>query len=293
MQYQLKDIKKLIHTLAGIFDEARLVIPNDCQVVELGQDMKEGHQEKCYKRWNREERCENCISLKACNKKQEFSKFEADSHLYYVISKPLEVCMEDGSLCYCALEIIQQNCDDVLIEVFGRDRFIQEIIACQSNIYKDPLTKVYNRRYFEEGLFWYRYNKQDKVQMAFIVADIKEFKKINDNYGHLVGDNVLLKAAQLMKTCCVEPSQVIVRMGGDEFLIILPDCQEKEVRRMMNQIKEQFNRSLVYDNLKHQAAIINLGYAYSPLFDGSKDTINRMYQEADEKMYLDKKHPNR
>lgn len=289
MQYKLKDIKKLIHTLSGVFDEVRLVTPNDCQVVELEEDTEGKHQEKCYRRWDKEERCENCTSLRACNNEQEFNKFEVNNHLYYVISKPLKLYMEDGSLCYCALEIIEQNYDDILMETFGRDRFIKEVVNCQNNVYKDPLTKVYNRRYFEEGLFWYRYNPNEQIRMAFIVADIKEFKQINDNYGHVVGDEVLLKAAQLMKSCCIEPSQVVIRMGGDEFLIVLPGCQEAEVLGRMNQIREQFDKSLIYDNSKEQGAIINLGYAYSSAFDGSKEAINKMYREADEKMYLDKK----
>ncbi|UCG35419.1 MAG: GGDEF domain-containing protein [Candidatus Omnitrophota bacterium] len=92
----------------------------------------------------------------------------------------------------------------------------------QLSIY-DTLTEVHNRRYFLQRLFEeFERAKKSNLNLSFLMADIDHFKKINDTYGHLVGDVVLREIAQSMKGN-IREIDFVARYGGEEFSIILPD----------------------------------------------------------------------
>ena len=123
--------------------------------------------------------------------------------------------------------------------------------------------------------------------MVFIAADLKHFKRINDTYGHAVGDYVLAQAVRLMKRT-VRSDDAIIRMGGDEFLIVLNNCNRDAAARIIEDIRDEFKHELVYDREKGFYATVNFGISYRDEFDGSDSAVRQMYEEADRNMYLDK-----
>ena len=125
-------------------------------------------------------------------------------------------------------------------------------------------------------------------EMVFIASDLKDFKKINDTYGHSTGDYVLKQAVRLMKKT-VRSDDSIIRMGGDEFLIVLNNCNPDAAGRIIDNIRRAFKDELVYDREKALYATVNFGISYREHFNGEEAQIRSMYEEADQHMYLDKK----
>lgn len=97
-------------------------------------------------------------------------------------------------------------------------------------VYKDSLTKAYNRLYFNEML------KYKNAVSAMAIFDIDDFKKVNDKYGHLVGDVVLQDVVNCIMNK-IRTTDSIVRLGGDEFLIIFEDFNPKMLGKKLHDIK--------------------------------------------------------
>jgi len=89
---------------------------------------------------------------------------------------------------------------------------------------KDKLTQLFNRVYMDKKI-----KEMSKKQLYFgiIIADIDHFKKINDTYGHLIGDKILQRFANILRKSFPKDT-IICRWGGEEFLIVIPECQQKE-----------------------------------------------------------------
>ena len=110
----------------------------------------------------------------------------------------------------------------------------QEITERQEKIYVDSLTKVKNRQYYDEHL-------AEKSLQAIVVADIDNFKSVNDTYGHEVGDKVLSKLVRILKKN-FRSDDYICRIGGDEFVIFMIHAGEKQqdlISRKFSYINEK------------------------------------------------------
>ncbi|SEH06148.1 GGDEF domain-containing protein [Candidatus Venteria ishoeyi] len=105
-----------------------------------------------------------------------------------------------------------------------------ELDASEIRANTDELTQLYNRRCFEQRmhyLFSAEYNKGKNPQLAVLIFDLDRFKAINDTHGHTAGDTVLKCLARLLRSCC-RNNDFPCRLGGDEFIVLLPDTQQKE-----------------------------------------------------------------
>lgn len=100
--------------------------------------------------------------------------------------------------------------------------------------YHDQLTGLYNRRFFEEELK--RLNVTRNLPLTIVMADVNGLKLINDSFGHVIGDELLIKVAQVIKDGCRE-DDIISRIGGDEFVILLPNTSSKDAEMIVNRIR--------------------------------------------------------
>lgn len=101
----------------------------------------------------------------------------------------------------------------------------------------DPLTGISNRRYFDEVfLEMFQLSLNKKVPISLLMADIDFFKNYNDNYGHLLGDNCLIKVAQAIAKEINRPGELIARYGGEEFIILLPNTNLEDALFYGNKI---------------------------------------------------------
>ena len=146
----------------------------------------------------------------------------------------------------------------------------------------DPLTKLYNRAYFEEEMQRIESGRFDPV--GIIIGDIDGLKLVNDTLGHHAGDAMLVTAAEMIRGCFRE-SDVVARVGGDEFAILLPntkrDVVESACRRIKNAVSN-YNLS----NLKLPLSL-SLGSAINRV---KSVYMKDIYREADNNMYREKLH---
>lgn len=150
----------------------------------------------------------------------------------------------------------------------------------------DSLTGLFNRHFLNEyQTMVLAAARRNNRQVGFISMDVNHFKKINDTYGHNVGDLVLVETARVL-TAFTRTDEAVFRLGGDEFLIIMPDIADRRVldqtrKRLLNSFADEF------DCPDYPGKIaVSIGTAIYPE-DG--DNIDILLQIADEQMYEDKK----
>lgn len=125
-------------------------------------------------------------------------------------------------------------------QLMSRNRSLtRETHELKDTVVTDELTKVYNRRFFLERMnLEYKQNKRLKGIMSVIMIDIDFFKRLNDTYGHLSGDEVLKRLSQILKEAC--PSNGFpCRFGGEEFALILPGINEEVAYQVASNISQQ------------------------------------------------------
>ncbi|HIX71529.1 MAG TPA: GGDEF domain-containing protein, partial [Candidatus Anaerobutyricum stercoripullorum] len=159
-------------------------------------------------------------------------------------------------------------------------------------IYADELTGLYNRRFLNEWMFLDRMRPGEELRsVAMIMMDIRSFKAINDNYGHLAGDEVLVNVATVLKTS-VRDSDSVIRYGGDEFLIIFLNCPEKRVYSRIDEICVLL-ADIVYGEKGARCITADYGVSYTENFEKTRAFLNDMISQADERMYQNKKKNSR
>ena len=142
----------------------------------------------------------------------------------------------------------------------------------------DALTGLFNRRYYRE--YFPTVCKPENFPIALISADCNGLKKINDTYGHLVGDEYLRMSAVLLRMVLPE-SASIFRMGGDEFFIVLPNTDEIAVQRFIDEMKQ---KSSLFQ-IREQKLSIAFGFS---ILRSETDDVNACIHSADQNMYENK-----
>ena len=228
---------------------------------------------QCYDFWKKNKPCENCTSMKAYAEKKQKTKLEfLDADVFLVISRYLEI--DDEA---CVMELVKHLENDTLIDTDGRDKLVGKLKGYQDKLYIDPVTGVYNRRYFEDEIR----NMQNSAGVAMI--DLDDFKLYNDIYGHDMGNRVLRTVADAINHC-IRKTDKLVRYGGDEFLLILPNMVRGTLRGKLLQIQEAIQNAKIPEcsRLRLTASI---GGVLS-----ENETIDEAIARADHLMYKAKDH---
>ena len=145
----------------------------------------------------------------------------------------------------------------------------------------DPLTGLYNRVYFLEEMQRLKSGRFDPV--GIMIGDVDGLKLVNDTLGHTMGDTVLVTAANIIQECFRE-SDVVSRVGGDEFAVLLPNTERNVVESACRRIRNAVSSHNV-SNLQLPLSI-SLGFAVA----GGKSGMKELYREADTQMYREKLH---
>ncbi len=228
---------------------------------------------QCYDFWKKNKPCENCTSMKAYAEKKQKTKLEfLDADVFLVISRYLEI--DDEA---CVMELVKHLENDTLIDTDGRDKLVGKLKGYQDKLYIDPVTGVYNRRYFEDEIR----NMQNSAGVAMI--DLDDFKLYNDIYGHDMGDQVLCIVADVIKNC-IRKTDKLIRYGGDEFLLILSDMVRGTLRGKLLQIQEAIENATI-PNCSRLKLTASIGGGISE--DGQ---IDEAIAKADQLMYKAKDH---
>lgn len=147
--------------------------------------------------------------------------------------------------------------------------------------YHDALTELYNRRYFENEMK--RLNKSRRYPISIIIGDLDNLKTVNDNYGHLLGDKYLKKSAEILSNL-LRAEDIIARIGGDEFAILLPETGAEETCLICERIKKEFENCDTANDFPVDFKI-SLGCATAA---ENKKNLSDIYNQADKNMYKNK-----
>ena len=260
----------MIKELSKVFDVVRLL---DEETLETGniKDITdaEGFPCKCYSFWKKGDNCKNCTSRDAFRKKNEQLKLEyLDSNIYQVISKYVEI---DGKP--YVMELINVMNSDAVMDEDGRNELIKQLSGYNRELYTDALTGIYNRRYYEERI------RNSNMSAGVAMIDLDDFKIYNDTFGHDAGDLVLTTVVGIIKDN-VRRTDMLIRMGGDEFLLVMPDIGEQAFADKLNQIQEKVHSSKVpgYSQLRISVSI-------GGVLSGIGNTVEQAIRKADQFMY--------
>jgi len=114
--------------------------------------------------------------------------------------------------------------------------------------HRDPLTRIFNRRYFTEQSQKIKVFSQRNKNMpiSLVILDIDDFKKINDTYGHTAGDNTLKEMSHLLSTS-IRSSDMLFRIGGEEFILIFPNTSMQASMKALEEILKKLQNTLLVD----------------------------------------------
>ncbi len=135
----------------------------------------------------------------------------------------------------------------VMVIIFGSSKVLNHTLS-ELEYYSnhDPLTGIHNRRYFNDMLE-YEIGRSERHQHTFSILqlDLDDFKEINDSYGHPAGDDVLIQIAETIRSC-LRKGDIAVRMGGDEFALILPETPPSGAKKVAETLKEAL-QTLIFE----------------------------------------------
>ena len=275
-QMTMQEAENKMEVLREIFDVVRLLKGSDLQAA--GMESKLAGREnlcQCYAFWNKDKRCENCISLKALEEKKQTSKIEfLDSDMYQVFARYLEIDSEPY-----VMEMLKKLDENTLTDEEGYEKLTEKLTVYSEKLYKDVLTGAYNRRYFEEKV------KNMSLNAGVAVIDLDDFKLFNDTYGHDGGDLVLTTVVNVIRHY-IRRTDILVRYGGDEFLLILPGIEKEVFSQKLRMIQEKIHATHIpgFNRRKLSVSIGGVMFTHGRL----EEAITK----ADRLMYMAKGHKN-
>ena len=262
----------LLERLKGIFDIVRLVDPESTKVLSLGKDGRLTEMPgTCHMVWNKSGRCENCISSKALARKESLNKIEfKDDQAYFVMAKYVEVSGRG-----CVLEMVSKLSDGRWLDMGGRRMLLDRGSNFDRSAFVDSLTGAYSRQYFECFLA-----ESEQVE-GVVMIDVDRFKEVNDRFGHLVGDKALQSVAQSILSN-LRQTDVLVRYGGDEFLLLVPHIRPGE--HVIQRVREAAASARVegYPELELSASVGGVCGVH-PLTEAIRQADEKMYQNKAER----------
>ena len=227
-------------------------------------DQKTLAEQPCYPPWKNAHPCTSCVGREALAGKCQCTKLETmGSKLYQAIARYVEI---DGE-------------PSVIEMVLPLDSGALRTLHSDEQLYTDPLIGAYNRRFYEEEL------KHKYLNAGVAMIDLDDFKLCNDTFGHAAGDAALRLTASIIHRC-IRSTDMLVRYGGDELLLILPDISaEAFVRKLKDINKRLFAAHLPeFEKMHVSASIGGVMAAGIPISDA--------LLIADKRMYLAKRRKN-
>lgn len=144
--------------------------------------------------------------------------------------------------------------------------------------YHDQLTGLHNRRYFDHAII--NNNHLNEAPLAMIMVDVNGLKLTNDAFGHFAGDLLLKKVASILKMEC-NNEDILARIGGDEFILLLPKKNAKDTEKIIGRI----NKTIENEKVDNTILSVSIGYA---LKDDESESMDEVYKKAEDAMYKNK-----
>lgn len=150
----------------------------------------------------------------------------------------------------------------------------------------DGLTGIANRRHLDITLAKeFARAQRDKQPLTFIIADIDFFKKYNDHYGHIQGDDCLKSIASILKKSLRRSNELVARYGGEEFCMLLPNTDTTSAKSVAERLVNAVRSLEIRHAGVNQYAIVTMSFGVVSVIPGRKFTVKSLMLQADEKLY--------
>ncbi len=269
-------------------DITRIVDPLQKSVVEYRNKETDINEIHCFDFWGKNKVCDNCISMRAYNDNTTYVKIEYNKEKTYLVTA-IPYTFDNRRL---VVEIIKDITNSLFFDSLGdKDNELTGVHALIDNMnrlaFSDPLTGLYNRRYIIEKLPVDLLNSALlSEEISIIMTDIDHFKAVNDNYGHLAGDQTLKNVARTLSGCVKRGSDWVARYGGEEFLICMPGADLETAKSAAECMRKAIERSIIeYDGNKFN---ITSSFGIYNLKQPGRESVDELIKHADEKLYLAK-----
>ncbi len=222
-----------------------------------------------------EQQCQNCIVQKAAAGCTERGKLEVfGGILYQLIVRYVEV----GGKEYI-MELIRRLDNEGSFGQLNYEKLVDLFVHYNDKLYKDAITDAFNRRYYEDEM------KNREWTAGIALVDLDDFKLYNDTYGHNAGDMVLRTVTDVIRKN-TRKSDYLVRFGGDEFLLVMPDITEKVFNKKLETIKTRVHEANIPGYTKLQISVSVGGTLCQ------NEKIDEAVSRADHLMYQAKNNKN-
>lgn len=259
----MKQVQEEMACLKKIFNDVRLIkgshIADDCH---------------CFQCDNKEISCDRCTAERAFKTHHVIIKFEViDEKVYQIYARYIEI---DG-VPYI-MEMIRELDDGMAIDIDGFEEVIKRF-SLNKTFYFDSLTGAYNRQYWEDEISKFH----GTAGVAFI--DVDDLKLYNDTYGHKGGDACLQAVVRIILQN-IRKTDYLIRFGGDEFLLVLPNVSATTFATKLRTIQEAIHTTIVPD---YERVKLSVSIGGAMLYDGD---IKDVVAHADKLMYYAKSYKN-
>jgi len=281
MEKMLKEVTERLSIFENLYTYIRIVDPEKKEAHMSKEDGSCSPATTCYAFWNRHVPCENCVSMRALEEKRVVSKIElAGQRTFFVQAIPTEV--NNHSF---IVEMFKDITEDqiLLFEEQGAMELHEYIRVVNAKLVTDELTGLFNRRFISERLPADLYQaKLHNQSISIIMADIDHFKKINDTYGHMVGDCVLKEMAVILQKSIQDPLNWAARYGGEEFMMVLRFAEKNEVLQTVEQLRKKIQEHTFVCNDKMLYITCSFGVNF---IHDNNSTVTKAIEDADQNLY--------
>ena len=270
----MQEVQTLISDLQQFYTDVRLLDAAAIERIEEGVRSNPKAEDLCYACRHRSRRCHHCAVKSAFENHDQRTKLEYFSpDIVQVSAQYMEV---DGAP--YVLELLQRMQSDTIVEPDDTEALFSALSGYNTKLYHDPLTDMYNRRYYEEIV------RGMKGPIGVALMDLDDFKVYNDTYGHHAGDLALETVAKAIRSC-IRETDLLIRYGGDEFLLVLPSIPADYFKVKLEQIRTAVQQTVV-PGYPHFRLSLSIGGAMQTLADPMENVVRR----ADFIMYQAKNH---
>lgn len=273
----LQDIEEQFASFKFLFDAIRIIDPKDCSIIKTSDCRFSNFH--CLE--DESIRCKNCLALKAHKEQRSFQKLEmTNKKAFLIFLFPVKI-QEKSYIVEFFKDVTETFVISESTEKKSLDLFFKDVTE---NLTKDHLTGAYNRCFLKENLLK-KLNEKSANPVSIIMIDLDHFKNINDKYGHLFGDKILVEFSNIVLSL-VSETDWFCRYGGEEFLIILNNKPMSSALLLSKKIREALNRKF----FRFKDDIIQI-YCSMGIFSSTYDktSFSELLSKSDENLYIAKK----
>lgn len=190
------------------------------------------------------------------------------------------------------IRFLQKQKKILELEVEKRTRELYEANRTLDLLSKqDGLTKVANRRYFDEHIeLEWRRALRNQTYISLIFGDVDFFKRYNDLYGHQAGDECLQMVADILREQVMRPGDLVARYGGEEFVVVLTDADPKDAEQFANLLRMRIEAVAMPHQQSDAASVVTISMGVATMIPHPEKTFQDLIQAADQALYHAKTH---